>query len=272
MSPLLKKVFALLLLLVVVNIGFVWYGQASFDATFQSLAKAFTENNASSPHNENLPPAVTAHLERTGIAHKEYGTILFQMEGLYRKKPSSKGAEMHALALLRPTPDMLWAIRLKSNPLVTFNALETYHAGMAKMKTLLFGIIPMGDFDSEAFARSELARVLAYGLFNPLLLASDRIDYESLDDRHIRATIHDGNLTASVVFESDREGRFVGAVSHDRVRPGKKGLQPADWQLKVISFGDFDGLHLPASAEESWSTEEGSYVYATYKIESAKRL
>ena len=272
MPPVLKKIVALLVILIVANVGFMWYGQASFDATFQSLAKAFAENNATMARHGQTPPAIAKHLEQSRVRTHGYKTLLLQMDGLYRKKPSSKPIEMHALALLRPFPDMLWAVRMKSNPLVTFNALETYHAGRATMQTMLFGIVPTGTFDSETFARSELARLLAYALFNPALLECGCIDYEPIDERHTRAAIHDGNLTAAVVFESDMNGRIVKVTSRHRARPGKQGLQPSEWQMTVLNYGDFDGLKLPKTVEESWIVEGNPLVYSRYDIASAKRL
>ncbi|WP_201352109.1 DUF6544 family protein [Hydrogenimonas urashimensis] len=267
-----KKIIAVAILLILANAGFVWYGQASFDTTFQTLAKAFSENNGTLPRREVLPSLIERYLNRTGIPQKEYRTIVLETAGDFRRKPSSRPIGMHALTLLRPSADMLWAIRLKSNPLLTFNALETYHAGHSKMETMLFGIIPTGTFDSEAFSRSELARLLAYGLFNPALLRCSCIRYEPIDERHVKAIIEDGNLTASVVFESDEDGDLVKAISGDRIRPGKNEKRAATWQMIVHAYGEYDGLHLPQSVEEAWIIGNKPIVYTRYRLTSAKRL
>ncbi|WP_456449619.1 DUF6544 family protein [Hydrogenimonas sp.] len=272
MSPFIRKIIAVIVVLVVANVGFVWYGQASFDTTFQSLAKAFSENNATAIRQPNPPAAIARQIERSKIAQNGYGTIVLQLEGTYRRKPSSKAIAMHALALLRPTPDMLWAVRLESNPIVTFNALETYHGGRAKMQTMLFGIIPTGEFDSEAFAKSELTRVLAYALFNPALLACECIAYEPVDAHRTRATISDGGISVTVLFESDEKGDIVKVTSDDRVRPVKGGMAPAPWQMTVQNYGDLDGLRIPVSVEEAWILEGKPAVYADYRVTSAKRL
>jgi len=272
MPPILKKIIAVLILLVVLNAGFVWYGQASFDATFQQLAKAFADNNATLPRRTALPAPVARYLEQSALSDHPYRTLVLEFEGTFRKKPESHPMPMRALSLLRPTPDMLRAERLRANAVVTFNALESYHAARAKLEALLFGIVSTGEFRSEAFARSELARILAYGLFNPALLPCACIDYREADKHHIEATIRDGNLTATVRFVLNDTGDIVAVESDDRVRPRKGELLPARWRLDILSFGNQDGLRMPVEAEESWITEGGTFTFARYRITSAKRL
>jgi len=269
----LKKLIAVLLILVLVNVGFIWYGQASFDATVKTLGKAFAENNETIPTARTSPPALIASaLRKSGVDTHPYRTLVLQFEGKYRSKPSSKWMPMHALALLRPTPDMLWGIRLENNPVVTFNALETYHAGRASMEMLLFGIIPTGKREGEAFARSELARVLAYGLYNPALLACGCIGYRAIDDRRIEATIRDGNLTASVIFSADDAGDIVEVFSRDRLRPVKGGLEPAGWRMRIRSYATIDGLRIPKEVEESWIVDGNELSYSRGHVTSARRL
>ncbi|WP_456401636.1 DUF6544 family protein [Hydrogenimonas sp.] len=268
-----KKLIAVLVILVLVNVGFIWYGQASFDATVKTLGKAFAENNETLPAAQTPPPAIIASaIQKSGVDTHPYTTLVLQFEGDYRSKPAAKWMPMHALALLRPTPDMLWGIRLESNPIVTFNALETYHAGRASMEMLLFGIIPTGKREGEAFARSELARVLAYGLYNPALLSCGCIEYRTIDDRHVEATIHDGNLTASVVFAADESGDIVEVTSRDRLRPVKGGLEPTGWRMRIDSYTTADGLRIPGEVEESWIVEGNTLPYSRGRIASAKRL
>jgi len=270
--PIVKKLIAVLVILVVANAGFIWYGKASFDATFQSLSKAFADNNATLSERDTLSEAIDRYLKKSGVAAHPYKTLVLQLDGEFFKKPGAKPMPLHALALLRPTPDMLWAASLEANAVVTFNALESYHAGRAKLQSLLFGLIPTGEFGSEAFARSELARVLAYGLFNPELLNRDCITYRTIEEGRVEATIRDGNLSATVVFETDARGDIVAATSEDRVRPLKKGLVPTPWRLEVVTFGEREGLRIPVKVEEYWTPLEGPFVSSRYQVTAAKRL
>ncbi|WP_456452575.1 DUF6544 family protein [Hydrogenimonas sp.] len=272
MPPIVKKLIAVLVILVVANAGFVWYGQASFDATFQQLSKAFADNNATLPRRAELPGPIARYIRKSGLEAHGYKTLVMALDGTFRKKAGAKPMPLHALALLRPTPDMLWAAKLDANAVVSFNALESYHAGRAKLQALLFGIVPTGEIAGEAFARSELARVLAYGLYNPALLDCACIDYRELDSRHVEAVIHDGNLSAEVVFETNDAGDIVAVTSRDRVRPVKKSLEPAPWRLEVVAFGERDGLRMPVEAKEVWVAEGEPFVASHYRVASAKRL
>ena len=271
MPPVIKKLIFGFILLIFVNVGFVWYGQASFEATLKTLGKAFVENNFTAAENNDLPDPIKKYLTATRACRSGYKVVALQFDGDYYKKPS-KTLRMHALTLLRPTPDMLRGIRLSGNPVVTFNAVETYHTGRATMQMLLFGIIPSGELEGERFSRSELARVLAYAVFNPLLLPCRCIGYEPIDATHTKATIHDGNISASVTFVSDENGRIVEIQSNDRIRLARKELKSAPWRMKILSYGEYDGLFLPKAVEESWIIDGQTVPDSRYTLTSARRL
>jgi len=271
MISLIKKLLTVFIVLIILNVGFVWYGQANFEATIKSLGKAFVESNTTSPVVQKLPTAIEQYIDKSNLSQKSYKALALQFDGEYSPKPS-KSMKMHTLALLRPTPEMLLGIRLDSNPIVTFNAIETYHNGQANMQMLLFGIVPTGEFNDEKFTRSELARLLAYSVFNPALLKSENIKYETVDETHTKATITDGKIEASVIFISDKSGKIIEVQSSDRVRSVKKKLQRTAWKMKILSYDKFDGLNLPKDIEELWVEEGKDIPYSKYSLTSAKRL
>ncbi len=268
-----KKLTAVIIILVLANIGFIWYGQASFEATVKTLAKSFTENNTTANLGDPAAEDIEKYIEKSGLKEHPYKTIAVQFEGEYRNRPSSKWAKMHSLALLRPSADMMWAVKLETNPVVTFNALETYHAGRASMQMLLFGIIPTGEVEGKEFARSELARLLAYSVYNPALLELPSIEYRAVDERRTEATIHDGNISATVTFVTSSNGDIVEITSGDRVRPLKKGgFMRTAWRMQINSYGEFDGLRLAKDVVEAWIVDGNSIEYSKSRLDSAKRL
>ncbi len=276
MPPILKKIIAVAVLLLLANVGFAWYGQANYEATLKSLGKAFVDDNTTgklqSKSEADLPSAIARHIGFSDPKHKAYRAIALQFDGTYSIK-ADKPMKMHTLTLLRPTPDMLWGVRLDPYPLITFNAIETCHTGRATMQTLLFGIIPMAKLEGAEFARSELARLLAYSLFNPSLLKCACIHYKMIDTNHTMATIEDGNLTASVTFSNDEQGRIVEVSSQERVRSIKKKLYPASWRMRILSYKEVEGVRLPATIEECWVEKDGrTFPYARYALTSATFL
>ena len=271
MISLIKKMLTVFIVLIILNVGFIWYGQANFKATIKSLGKVFVENNVTLSVTQKLPTPIEQYVDKSNFLQNNYKALALQFDGEYSPKPS-KSMKMHTLALLRPTPDMLLGIRLDSNLIVTFNAIETYHDGQANMQMLLFGIVPTGEFNDEKFARSELARLLAYSVFNPALLKSKNIKYKILDETHTKATITDGKIDASVIFISDKNGRIIEIQSSDRVRSVKKKLQKTAWKMRILSYNQFDGLNLPKDIEELWIEDGKDIVYSKYSLTSAKRL
>ena len=271
MVSLIKKLLTLFTVLIILNVGFVWYGQANFEATVKSLGKAFVENNTSLTVAQKLPVAIEQYVNRSNFSQNSYSILALQFDGEFRPKPS-KSMKMHTLALLRPAPDMLLGIRLESNFIVTFNAIETYQDAQANMQMLLFGIVPIGEFNDEKFTRSELAKLLAYSVFNPALLKNRSVKYELLDETHTKATIVDGKIKASVIFVSDKNGKIIEIQSSDRFRTVNKKLQNTLWKMKILSYGKYDGLNLPKYVEEVWVEEGEEFTFSRYSLTSAKRL
>ncbi len=271
LPPILKKALIVLSLLIALNVGFVWYGKASFNATFQGLAKAFADQNATTfDITHTSSPSVERFLQSIGA--KPYKTVVIEIEGTYRKKPASKPIAIHALSLLRPSPDWLWAMTLDPNPLITFNALETYHDGRAALKTMLFGIVPTGEIRDEAFARSELARLLAYAPFNPLLLASPSVTCQTVDPHTLRATIHDGHLSATVTFTLDDQGRITAASSTERVLKNRQGIQHLPWSIAFGPYRRTGDFAMPQTAAETWQLADGPFEQLRFTLKGAKAL
>ena len=272
MIPLIKKLIIAFIILVGINIGFIWYGQANFKATVKSLGKAFVENNVTFlPANQKLPALIERHVKQSNLSQNSYKALVFQLNGEYSPKPS-KLMKMHTLMLLRPTPDMLLGVKLDSNPIVTFNAINSYSDAQANMQMMLFGIISTGELSGKEFARSELARLLAYSVFNPALLKSGYVRYEAIDSTRTKATIVDGKIEASVIFIGDKSGKIVEVQSGDRLRTVNKEFQKTNWRMRILSYGNVDGLNLPKDIEEMWVQDKGDIVYSKYSVTSAKRL
>ena len=271
MSSLIKKLATVFIVLIVLNAGFIWYGQANFESTVKSLGKAFVENNATSTVVQKLPITIERYINKSNFLQNSYSNLALQFDGEFYPKPS-KSMKMHTLALLRPTPDMLLGVWLDSNFIITFNAIETYHNAQANMRMLLFGIVSIGEFNDEKFTRSELAKLLAYSVFNPALLKNRSIRYELLDEIHTKATIVDGNIEANVIFVSDKNGKIIEVQSSDRVRLINKKLQNTLWKMRISSYGKFDGLYLPKDIEEVWVEEKEEFIFSRYSLTLAKRL
>jgi len=111
------------------------------------------------------------------------------------------------------------------------------------------------------------------GSYNPALLELPSIEYRVIDERRTEATIRDGNISATVTFVTSSEGDIVEITSSDRVRPLKKGgVRPTAWRMRILSYGEFDGLRLAKDAEEAWIIDGNSIAYSTSRLDSAKRL
>jgi hypothetical protein len=268
MPPIVKKIIIVFVMLILVNIGFVWYGQASFDATFQGMARAFVDQNLSVSEREiaSLPDPIAKRLKEI----QPYRVAAFQQDG-QRFDKHGKPMPMHGLVFMHPAIQLLDSVRVDTNAVVIFNAISTYRNAKAKMKTSLFGLIPVGEYEGEAFARSQLAKLLAYGLFNPLLLASEAVTYRR-EKGYWSATIEDHGLRATVRYYLDAKGQITTVESDDCVIPSRSGLKPIRWRMRILRYARMDGVTIPVEVEESKMVKGQSVPMARYRVDAYQLL
>ena len=95
-------------------------------------------------------------------------------------------------------PGFDWEGRIRLLPGVNIRVHDAYIAGEGMLHAALFGWLPVVN-DRAELARGELLRFLAEaGWYPTALLPSQGVRWDGLDDRAARATLVDGNLTATL--------------------------------------------------------------------------
>ena len=146
--------------------------------------------------------------------------------------------------------------------LATFETLEAYRALNGEKKEVLGRYFQTGGESGLSASRTQLVGWLADSIWLPQAALSGRIVWEAIDPQHLRASLSDGALNVSGVFEFNADGLLSGFFSQDGQETNRAGRwEITPWTLSVSDYVPQNGLQLPRNYQLSWKFPEGSYAY-----------
>lgn len=150
-------------------------------------------------------------------------------------------------------PAFVWAATMQMRPFVKVFVRDTYVDGRGSMQGSALGIVPVVEASSAPELNAgALLRYLAEAAWvPPALLPSERLRWEPVDDRHAKATLTDGSVTVSAVFEFNGSGDIVG-VSAARARATDRGYETTPWEGRFWEHQERDGMRIPTRGEVAW--------------------
>ncbi|MDD3931575.1 MAG: hypothetical protein PHT04_05320 [Eubacteriales bacterium] len=145
---------------------------------------------------------------------------------------------------------------------VPFEGLDSYYGGEGAMKGVLGKAITLFNEKGPAMDQSCLATSLAEVLLLPTLALQDFIEWETMDDHHVRATLSYDGISASGVFTFGEQGEMIQFTTSDREYTEPNGMsKPADWSAVCGQYREANGIKTPTSLQAVWHLETGDLVY-----------
>lgn len=159
-------------------------------------------------------------------------------------------------------PEFVWEARIAFAPLLEIQVRDSYAGGRGQMKARLCGLVTMASLEGGGeLAAASLQRFLAELPWLPTaLLPAAGVSWTALDARRARATLQDGDVSATVDFHFGDQGQ-IDRVAALRSRAVGKAMVPTPWEGRFWDYREVDGLRLPHQAEVAWLLPEGSHVY-----------
>lgn len=157
-------------------------------------------------------------------------------------------------------PGYVWDADIELVPLVSARVLDAYVKGEGLLQASLLGAIPVASAGPDRqMNEAELQRYLSETPWFPTaLLPAAGVSWDGIDDRTARATISDGDVTATGVFHFDEAG-YLRRLTADRYRQDTDATVP--WVGRYKTYEDRAGMEIPTEAEVGWETAEGAVPY-----------
>ncbi|AFY74409.1 hypothetical protein Syn7502_02424 [Synechococcus sp. PCC 7502] len=162
-----------------------------------------------------------------------------------------------------------WDAKIEMIPFVNVFVHDTYLLGEGNLQASIVGLFTVAKMhNTTELNQGELLRFLAETVWYPTsLLPSQGVIWEAIDQHSSRATLTDGETTASVVFQFDAEG-LITSMRADarcyRVVSGKSVFMP--WVGNFREYAVHNGMRIPLAGEVGWEHPEGVQLYFKGKI------
>jgi uncharacterized protein DUF6920 len=160
-------------------------------------------------------------------------------------------------------PGFVWDARIRTAPAITVRVRDAYVAGEASMRAAVLGVVPLVDVrDRPDLAEGALLRYLAEAVWLPTaLLPSQGVEWAAIDESSARATLRDGETTASLEFRFDRLGHVASTFAHARPRALGSTFEPTPWTCRYSTWVNRGGMQVPLEGEAAWKLPDRALAY-----------
>ncbi len=160
-------------------------------------------------------------------------------------------------------PGFDWDGRVAVVPGLPVRVHDAYVAGEGILHASLLRLFPVVDMRGGGdVAEGELMRFFAEAAWYPTaLLPSQGVRWEAVDDHSAYATLTEGDITITMLFEFDEQGLVdtVGTETRGRAVGGE--VIPTPWQGRFWNFKERGGMLVPLDGEVAWLLPEGEKPY-----------
>ena len=266
--------FVNLLLLVPLLIFFLGSLPSGFRNKFRAeveprLSKSVNMTTLTEQDISALPLPVNRYLHYTGaVGRPKVRNFFVFFKGRMRSKMDGKWMEVSArqVSFFDDTARFFY-IRMKMFG-IPVEGLHSYSGSAAIMKIRAASLYNIADAGGEKMNRSETVTMLNdMCLLAPSTLISPNIRWETIDSLTVRASFINKGNRVSAILTFNQAGALVNFSSEDRFESADgKHYESYPWSTPVLSYGDFNGIRLPSSADAIWQTPKGPFVYAHFDI------
>jgi hypothetical protein len=167
-------------------------------------------------------------------------------------------------------PGFLWDAQMAMAPGVGVRVHDAYVQGRGLLHAAALGLVSVANLEGEGeIARGEFMRFFAEAAWYPTaLLPSQGTRWEAVDDRFAKATLADGPLSVTLLFEFDDSGLMISVRAEARGRMVGKAIEMAPWEGRWTNHQQRNGMTVPLTGEVAWLLPEGRQAYWRGTVQS----
>lgn len=161
-----------------------------------------------------------------------------------------------------------WDARMRMAPGIYVFVHDAYMAGEGILHATLFGLVTVANLrGTPEVAQGELMRFFAEAAWYPTaLLPSQGVRWEAVDDTSAKATLRDGDVTATLLFRFNEDGLIGSMRAEARGRTVNGAVVATPWEGRMWGYEWRGGMYVPMQAEVAWLLPEGPLPYLRGRI------
>jgi hypothetical protein len=214
-----------------------------------------------------LPDPVRRWLRWAGVIGAELPrTVRLTQEGRFRTGDDRPWLPFTAEEVFTTDPPgFLWRTTMRISPLGEIIGRDMYAHGAASIEMRLLGLVPVARARGPELNQGALLRYLNETMWFPAAALSPAITWEAIDATAARATVVDGETSASAVFVFAADGRPVDMIAarYDLARG-----RIETWSTPLTDWGTFGGVRVPVVGVGLWRYDDGDFPYIDVRITS----
>lgn len=268
-----KVLLITLVLLAVVLVGISMTGASRWDARTRGLRERLEAGRQpirpsvfSERELEGLPAPVQRYFH-TALKDGQpmVAAVTVEHAGMFNMSETGESWKLFTSTqrVVTKRPGFVWDGNVAALPGLPVRVHDAYVDGEGILHPALFGLFSLMDLRGTGdVARGELLRFFAEAAWYPtVLLPSQGVQWEAVDDRSARATLTDGGLSLTLLFRFNEDGLIdsIRAESRGRTVGGKVVSQP--WEGRWSDYEVRDGMTVPMRGEVAWMPPEGEKPY-----------
>jgi hypothetical protein len=276
---LIKIVIALSALLLCVGIAILfgawrWEHQTRDMRTqLDSAQRAIQPTTFNAKELDGLPPPVARYFRRVlkdgqpiiaAAFIKHTGTFsMSETEDTWAPFTSTQRVVTH-----RPGFD--WDARIHVAPGLKVYVHDSYINGVGILHASLMGLYTVANIRGTLeVAQGELMRFLPEAAWYPTrLLPSQGVKWEAVDDSSARATLSDGDVSVTLLFQFGKDDLIASARAEARSRTVGSSIVATPWEGRFWNYESRDGMLVPSDGEVAWLLPTGRKPYWRGHVES----
>jgi hypothetical protein len=160
-------------------------------------------------------------------------------------------------------PGFLWNAQVSMLPGVAVRVVDSYIAGEGLLRAAVLGLFTVAEVcGGGEIARGEFMRFFAEAAWYPtVLLPSQGVRWEAVDDASAHATMVDGPLTLTLLFRFNDAGLIDSFRAEARGAGVGKDMVMLPWEGRFSNYRVQDGMTVPFTGEVAWVRPEGRKPY-----------
>lgn len=160
-------------------------------------------------------------------------------------------------------PGFLWDAKIAVLPGVAVRVVDSYIAGKGLLQAAIQGLFTVADIQGDGeIARGEFMRFFAEAAWYPtVLLPSQGVRWEAVDDKCANATMVDGPITLTLLFRFNEAGLIDSFRAEARGAGVGKAMVMLPWEGHWSNYQVIDGMTVPFTGEVAWLRPEGRLSY-----------
>jgi len=234
--------------------------QVGIDRTKSLVISLLTEADI-----RHLPAPVQRYLRYAGVLNKPK---VHEMRVVFDGEMREKGKDWFTFKSEQynffDVPTRLFF--MKGNMFgVTVPGYHAYKNGVATMQIKAFGLFPIVDLKEDILNKAETVTIFNdMCLMAPATLISPAIQWDSINDRSVKAIFTVSDISISAVLYFNAQDQLVDFVSDDRYAlPDKKQYR---FSTPVSAYQNFHGYNVMSYGETVWHYPDGPFMYGKFML------